>query len=159
MVAKLLLAIQEAIWTDHDNGGAHLQELLQIYREVREGLGYNKSPDVYGAFPFDPYSHTPGDGGAQQPGMTGQVKEEVLTRWGELGLRWRNGRLQINPVLLDREEIPDTDALKVSYCGMPISYRRAQSNALRVRTEAGWQTCPDAFVPLQLCFEIEVDVA
>ena len=33
---------------------------------------------------MDPYSHTPGGAGAKQPGMTGQVKEEVITRLGEL---------------------------------------------------------------------------
>ncbi len=39
---------------------------------------------MYGAIPTDPYSHTPGFAGAQQPGMTGPVKEDIC-RLGELG--------------------------------------------------------------------------
>ena len=36
--------------------------------------------------------------------MTGQVKEEILTRWGELGVRVTDGTLQFDPCLLrDRE--------------------------------------------------------
>ena len=43
-------------------------------------MGFKKteSPAEYGAFPDDPYSHTPSFGGARQPGMTGQVKEEKV---------------------------------------------------------------------------------
>ena len=52
-----------------------------------KGIGAHKSPVNYGAFPSDPYSHTPAGKGAQQPGMTGQVKEDILSRFGELGLR------------------------------------------------------------------------
>ena len=37
---------------------------------------------------------------SQQPGMTGQVKEGVLCRQGELGWRVRDGRLQFAPRLL-----------------------------------------------------------
>ncbi|CAN0044150.1 unnamed protein product, partial [Discosporangium mesarthrocarpum] len=43
------------------------------------------------AFPTDPYSHT-NRHGAQQPGMTGQVKEEIVTRFGELGVRIEGGQ-------------------------------------------------------------------
>ena len=46
---------------------------------------------LYGAFPTDPYSHTPAGKGAQQPGMTGQVKEDVISRFGELGVEVKNG--------------------------------------------------------------------
>lgn len=68
------------------------------------GIGFNKTPSVYGAFPTDPYSHTPKGQGAKQPGMTGQVKEEILTRFGELGVRVAVGALWFDPVLLRREE-------------------------------------------------------
>jgi hypothetical protein len=67
---------------------------------VRDGLGFNKTPEEYGAFPTDPYSHTPGHGGARQPGMTGQVKEEVLSRFGELGLTIQDGAVRFEPKLL-----------------------------------------------------------
>ncbi|MEK9912807.1 MAG: hypothetical protein VW580_02690, partial [Flavobacteriaceae bacterium] len=60
--------------------------------------------ELYGAFPTDPYSHTPGGKGAQQPGMTGQVKEDILCRFGELGVRVTNGVLSFDPTLLPESE-------------------------------------------------------
>ena len=71
---------------------------------MRGGLGFNKTPVEYGAFPADPYSHTPKHAGAQQPGMTGQVKEEILTRFGELGLRVSDGTVRFEPSLLRPSE-------------------------------------------------------
>ena len=41
----------------------------------------------------DAYSHTPYKSGAKQPGMTGQVKEEIITRMGELGCFVEDGCL------------------------------------------------------------------
>ena len=78
-----------------------------MYEDVRKGIGFNKSPKVYGAFPTDPYSHTPASGGARQPGMTGQVKEEVLTRLAEVGLRVEAGHIVFDPVLLRKQEMLD----------------------------------------------------
>ncbi len=63
-----------------------------------------KPPALYGAFPTDPYSHTPKHAGAQQPGMTGQVKEDIVTRLGELGVRINNGCISFMPLLLKKEE-------------------------------------------------------
>ena len=42
--------------------------------------------------------------------MTGQVKEEIITRWGELGLRIREGQLQVNPQLLRVQEFTQSDS-------------------------------------------------
>ena len=81
--------------------------------------------------------------GAQQPGMTGQVKEEILTRWGELGLRIGDGAIHFDPVLLRRREFIDierpwtfvdtadaertmslpVESLGFTYCQVPIVYR------------------------------------
>ncbi|MEM1173698.1 MAG: hypothetical protein AAF545_10240 [Pseudomonadota bacterium] len=106
MVAKLLLAVQERFFAaiDDDADPAAQAELARHYYRVREGIGFNKTPAEYGAFPTDPYSHTPGHSGASQPGMTGQVKEEILTRFGELGLRIRDGRARFQPALLRPHE-------------------------------------------------------
>lgn len=106
MVAKLLLAVQET--HDHsieDNPGS-LESLMlaQVYGEVRNGLGFTKDSGTYGAFPTDPYSHSPSHRGAQQPGMTGQVKEEILTRMGELGVKIAGGCVRFDPVLISRRE-------------------------------------------------------
>lgn len=102
MVAKLLLAVEENFFTALDNGedAGTRQRLGNLYYQIREGLGFNKTPSEYGAFPADPYSHTPKHAGAQQPGMTGQVKEEVLARFGELGIRVKEGSVQFQTNLL-----------------------------------------------------------
>ncbi len=106
MVSKLLLAVQEQAIAvrNQPDGEALSQALLEKYRDIRQGLGFNKSPQLYGAFPTDPYSHTPKGQGAKQPGMTGQVKEEILTRQAEVGLRIRDGRLIFDPFLLNPRE-------------------------------------------------------
>jgi hypothetical protein len=103
MVAKLLLAVQEVIFYGQDEEAR--AGLIQKYKEIRAGLGFNKSPAAYGAFPTDPYSHTPKGQGAKQPGMTGLVKEEILTRQVELGLTIRNGCISFDLQSLDRNEL------------------------------------------------------
>ncbi|MFT6731842.1 MAG: hypothetical protein ACJAS9_000015 [Polaribacter sp.] len=106
MVAKLLLAVQENFFKSlsENEGSCVTQKLGLLYYQVRQGLGFNKTPEEYGAFPTDPYSHTPKHAGAQQPGMTGQVKEEVLARFGELGIRVQKGTVSFQPDLLKRRE-------------------------------------------------------
>jgi hypothetical protein len=106
MVSKLLLAAQECYQraVDERANAAVTDALAAAYYDIRQGIGFNKSPAEYGAFPTDPYSHTPLGSGARQPGMTGQVKEEILTRLGELGVLVRNGALCFAPTLLRSEE-------------------------------------------------------
>ena len=106
MVSKLLLAVQENFYRALDKNAdpATVKRVGQLYYKVRTGIGFNKSPAEYGAFPTDPYSHTPKHAGARQPGMTGQVKEEILTRFGELGIRVRDGAFSIQASLLRAQE-------------------------------------------------------
>lgn len=146
MVSKLLLAVQE----NHDRAVAEgadpavVTGLADAYEDIRLGLGYCKTPGEYGAFPVDPYSHTPAGKGARQPGMTGQVKEEILTRLGELGLRVEDGHVVVRPVLLRADEwttAPTTftsydltqheqtltlpaGSLAFTFCQVPVVYRR-----------------------------------
>ena len=106
MVSKLLLAAQEnflAAKSQNADEGL-IQRLGDLYYRIRDGIGFNKTPLEYGAFPTDPYSHTPKHAGAQQPGMTGQVKEEVLTRFAELGIRIESGQILIDTSLLRAKE-------------------------------------------------------
>ena len=93
MVAKLLVAAGECV-QDAQHASDDIQEQLRgLYHRVRDGLGFRRTPHQFGAYPIDAYSHTPGDRGAQQPGMTGQVKEELLTRRMELGIRFSGGEI------------------------------------------------------------------
>ena len=103
MVSKLALtAIENCMWSIHSGAPSQLTEKLQKhYRRIRDGIGLAKSPARYGAFPADPYSHTPQNAGVQQPGMTGQVKEDILSRFAELGVRIQNGQLGFDPFMLE----------------------------------------------------------
>ena len=103
MVSKLLLAVQET--TLRYRRGGRVNELKSSYLDIRQGLGFNKKPEIYGAFPTDPYSHTPKGQGAKQPGMTGMVKEEILTRQAELGLTIQAGKLVFDNLLVDPGEL------------------------------------------------------
>ena len=118
MVSKLLLAVGETIARD---GNARL---LKQYAEIREGIGSHKNPREYGAFPFDPYSHTPTMAGAQQPGMTGQVKEDIISRWFELGISVQDGQITFAPTMLTEADFTDGE-LHYTYCGTPIVYRKS----------------------------------
>ncbi len=106
MVSKLLLAVQEVYFTAEKKSAKkkELNKLKDFYYNIKNGIGVSKQPDEYGAFPTDPYSHTPSFAGVQQPGMTGQVKEDIITRFRELGLQIKSGRILIHPSLLKREE-------------------------------------------------------
>ena len=106
MVSKLLLAVQEVLDRAGNAGedAAVIQRLMSHYREIREGIGVHKAPDLYGAVPTDPYSHTPGFAGVQQPGMTGQVKEDLISRLGEMGVVVEEGRLGFHRHLVSRNE-------------------------------------------------------
>ena len=75
--------------------------------------------------------------------MTGQVKEEILTRFGELGARVGDGRIRFEPRLLRRREFGDTPGrlryldvggawreiplpahtLAFTWCQVPVTYR------------------------------------
>jgi hypothetical protein len=112
MVTKLLLAVQEAASDAADQGAAAatVARLTDAYWRVRSGLGVNKSAAEFGAIPTDPYSHTPAHAGAQQPGMTGAVKEELLARPRELGVRVVDGELAFDTLLLQRSELLEQPA-------------------------------------------------
>jgi len=125
MVSKLLLAVQEICISEKDSdlSGA----LNDCYYDIRRGIGAFKSVNEQGAFPTDPYSHTPAMMGAQQPGLTGQVKEDFISRLVELGIRVNNGSLTIDPFLSTEKDITFT------FCTVPISIKEGSSNEIRVR--------------------------
>lgn len=179
MVSKLLLALQENFYAALDAGaGAEVcQRLGRLYYRVRAGIGFNKTPAEYGAFPTDPYSHTPGHGGAQQPGMTGQVKEEVLSRFGELGVRIAGGAINFDPRLLRRCEFAsashpfrflDVDGewqeltvpapgLAFTYAQVPIVYRLRVEGAAELAVtlqDGSTQTLRQLSLPAQLSSEL-----
>jgi len=159
MVSKLLLATGEVIAGDGGADAGLVGRLGECFREIRDGLGVHKTPAEYGAFPVDPYSHTPEFTGVQQPGLTGQVKEDLITRFWQLGVRVAQGEVAFEPVMLGREEFLQEPAswsysaggpelteelpagsLAFTLCGVPVIYRIAESGCLQVFGEEGAPT-------------------
>ncbi|MBP9078449.1 MAG: hypothetical protein KBG02_16390, partial [Haliscomenobacter sp.] len=154
MVSKLRLAVLETCQRAIEQGTEEgiTSQLLAHYFSIVEGIGVHKSPALYGAFPTDPYSHTPLGKGAQQPGMTGQVKEDILCRFGELGIAADDGKLHFHPVMLRRSEFSlasrvvqyagvagdlqslslEAGALFFTYCQTPVIYALAEKEALEI---------------------------
>ncbi len=145
MVAKLLLAIEEAYWDAVDRGDPEttIARIAEAYRRIRAGLGYRKTPAAFGAIPTDCYSHTPAHAGAQQPGMTGQVKEEVLTRFGELGFHVADGQLLLSPGLIAPEEVlrpvagGRAEPAELTVCAVPMSIETGADDAVVVEHSDG----------------------
>lgn len=121
MVSKLLLAVGECIQTSHLSPLA--PRLVAHYWAIREGIGSHKTPAEYGSFPFDAYSHTPSMAGVQQPGMTGQVKEDIISRFFELGVRVQDGQVSFCPTMLTDADFTNGE-LRFNYCGTEIIYRQ-----------------------------------
>ena len=179
MISKLLLVVQENFFAALTEGADEetRNRLGRLYYRVREGLGFNKTPDEYGAFPTDPYSNTPKHARAQQPGMTGMVKEEVLTRFGELGVRVNEGAVHFELALLRVREFLaspqvfrflDVDGqwqelavpksgLAFTWCQVPFVYRLDDSaeTAMTVTLDDGSDVTPIGLtLPTELSAEL-----
>ena len=159
MVSKLLLAVQETCLSAIQDKAdpSVINRLVQHYYDINDGIGVHKPPQLYGAFPTDPYSHTPTGKGAQQPGMTGQVKEDILCRFGELGVFVSKGKLLFNPVLLKRNEFSskekqidyvnvkgemtkitlEKNTLFFTYCQVPVVYVLGEKAGLEITRADG----------------------
>ncbi len=154
MVSKLLLAAQECFSNALDDGVEEelAAQMKEYYYDIKAGIGMYKSPGLYGAFPTDAYSHTPGNSGAKQPGMTGQVKEDVISRMRELGVRIEAGKVQFDTSLLNTEEFLDrneqftylavdgrvghinlsANQLAFTLCQVPVIYSASDRNEIEV---------------------------
>jgi len=154
MVSKLLLAsaevTQQSILEKSDP--KIIGRFFDHYFEINEGIGVNKSPELYGGFPTDPYSHTPRGRGVQQPGMTGQVKEDIISRFYELGYFVNEGKITFDPTILRKTEFIsekksfkfvnleneitylelDEDSLAYTICQVPVVYKLSDKEDIRI---------------------------
>ena len=154
MVSKLLLAsaevTQQSILEKSDP--KIIGRFFDHYFEINEGIGVNKSPELYGGFPTDPYSHTPRGRGVQQPGMTGQVKEDIISRFYELGYFVNEGKITFDPTILRKTEFIsekksfkfvnleneitylelDEDSLAYTICQVPVVYELSDKEDIRI---------------------------
>lgn len=173
MVSKLHLAVQEACFKAIENNESLeiIEQLQKHYDEIGAGIGIHKTPQVYGAFPTDPYSHTPFHRGAQQPGMTGQVKEDVLVRMSELGVKIKDGKIQFAPYLLHQNEflknshevvfqtidgsqkaiVLQPKQLAFTVCQVPVIFELTHQNAIEICFKDGKkQTFESLELPLNI---------
>ncbi len=155
MVSKLLLAVYETYRRAETEGEIeNLEKLKEIYFDIKDGIGVEKTPELYGAFTTDPYSHTPSFVGVQQPGMTGQVKEDIITRFGEFGLTVYSSKIIIKPSLINIDEFISEDekflyydligipqnidcqknSIAFTYCQIPFLYKLSDSNKIIIFT-------------------------
>ena len=154
MVSKLLLAVQECFFNALREGAEDklMERFKNHYYEIKAGIGLYKSPELYGAFPTDAYSHTPGNAGVKQPGLTGQVKEDVISRFGELGVQIKNGKLTFDLSLINLNEILMHDSefgfydihgkwqviqlnkgqIALSFCQVPIILSQSNKNSIHL---------------------------
>lgn len=152
MVSKLSLAACRASFLAHNTKSSLAERLRSQFRAINEGIWLRKSSEVYGAFPTDPYSHTPQHAGAQQPGMTGQVKEDILIRQLELGVSVEHGVLRFDCWLLADSEFIEsptamefvdvhgaqqiinvpTGSIGYTICQVPVIVSRSHSNRARL---------------------------
>lgn len=165
MVSKYLSALQVARATVPPEAevASRLQELAD---DVAAGLLHRRTPAQVGAVPTDPYSHTPRGAGARQPGMTGQVKEDIVIRWRDLGLRASLGEISFAPGEVAAREWLTAEtwwtyrgvdgrahtialpagALAFTWCSVPIRYEHGAQSQIRIThrdrshtTVAGWR--------------------
>ncbi|MCH8547433.1 MAG: hypothetical protein LAT80_01065 [Balneolaceae bacterium] len=159
MVSKLYLAAAEVTYKAFIDGCEEdlCHGLLEHFYEIGDGIGIHKTPELHGAFPTDAYSHTPAHRGAQQPGMTGQVKEDILASLFELGVFVERGRLVFNPVMLHKSnllnqreslEFIKTELKKVkvrapenslcfTYCQIPVMYSIGSEESVELTLKDG----------------------
>jgi hypothetical protein len=89
--------------------------------------------------------------------MTGQVKEDILVRFGELGLRVEAGRLKIDPCLFESTEFLTepttatfsrgdeesvsfelgTGSFAFTYCNVPFVYEQSEKSRIEVVSDSG----------------------
>lgn len=154
MVSKLRYAVQE-LYVKSIQGKCDdviVEQIMNHYTQITDGIGVHKSPENYGAFPTDPYSHTPFGRGAQQPGMTGQVKEDVICRMREMGVSYVDGKIHFIPHLMSKKKFNRTeetihfrnvlgkiqeiqipcDSMFISICQTPIIIKLAEKNEITV---------------------------
>ncbi len=161
MVSKLLLAAQECYFKGINEAAdpVVVGKIKDHYFEIKAGIGLNKSPELYGAFPTDAYSHTPGNAGAQQPGMTGQVKEDFISRMRELGIHVLNGEIVFQSSLLNPKELLNQQSvfdyfnlkgearqimlkqgqLGFTFCQVPVIYSAVDEDSMSITYADGKQ--------------------
>ncbi len=136
--AKFALGVLETAQKASQNG-EDVSEILFAYNKLLDGFIYRKTPKQCKAIPIEPYSHTSFNKKSEQPGMTGQVKESVIMRRGELGVTVKDGRISFNPLFLRKGEFDQNGEISFSVCAISCKYVKSKDKikGIAVHTKQG----------------------
>ncbi len=129
--AKFALAVLETAQRT-SKSGEDIKAIYAAYNKLLQGFIYRKSPSECKALPLEPYSHTSFNKKSEQPGMTGQVKESIIMRRGELGVLVENGEIIFEPKFIREDEFADCDEVKFSCYGLPFSYKKTGQVSVKI---------------------------
>ncbi len=131
--AKFALGVLESALKAHANG-ENTTQIYKAYNELLEGFIYRKSPKECKAIPIEPYSHTSFNKKSEQPGMTGQVKESVIMRRGELGVIVKNGQITFESAFLRPYEFDENNEINFTCYGLKCKYIKSQQKGIKFYT-------------------------
>lgn len=174
--SKLRVAVMETLLRAVKSGDSKaVSSLKKHYISICSGLCYNKTAEEWGAFPTDSYSHTPYIGGASQPVMTGQVKEDIIARYSELGIVVEDGCIVYKPELIDETELLSSEAefeyiavdtsrhsirlpigsYALTFCAVPVICISGEKNAVTLyQSSKNPVTINSLCIPRELSHEI-----
>ncbi len=107
-------------------------QIYNTYNDILSGFIYRKSPMQCNAIPIEPYSHTSYNKKSEQPGMTGQVKESIIMRRGELGVIVKNGEIIFSNDFLRDAEFDEKGEIEFSIYGIPCKYKKSDEKGVVV---------------------------
>ncbi|MFI3201264.1 MAG: hypothetical protein R3Y54_07045 [Eubacteriales bacterium] len=155
--AKLALAVLETVRRTRENG-ENATEIYALYRKLMSGFIYRKSPEECNAIPMEPYSHTSFNASSEQAGMTGQVKESVIMRRGELGISVKNGEIHFDKWFIPESEFQEDGTLSATMYSIPVVYKKSSSttvDSICVQYQDGkTETINETFLPKAISQEV-----
>ncbi len=86
--------------------------------------------------------------------MTGQVKESVIMRRGELGVRVKNASVVFEHAFLRSDEFDEHGKIEFSICGIVCRYKKAHEKGVKIHRQDNIVKLDDYALPQELSQEI-----
>ncbi|MFI3174063.1 MAG: hypothetical protein R3Y53_02535 [Bacillota bacterium] len=121
--AKLALAVLETVQATRQ-ASKDATKVYEAYKKLMSGFIYRKTPVECNAIPVEPYSHSSFSGQSEQAGMTGQVKESVIMRRGELGIFVKNGEIHFDKWFIPESEFGENGEFSATLYALPTRFQK-----------------------------------
>ncbi len=131
-LALLETAQRERLINSQSKNEEDFTKIYAAYNELLQGFIYRKSPKECAAIPIEPYSHTSFNKKSEQPGMTGQVKESVIMRRGELGVSVLDGKISFDSAFLRDGEFDENGEIHFSCYGVQCCYKKSDKRGISI---------------------------